>query len=96
MVTVNSKGDKSNGFSSTASISSDGRYVAFSSSAANLVPGGTNSVVDVFVHDRLTGKTERVSISSSGKQQAFGGLNYSGGYDQISLSSNGRNVTFVS
>ena len=42
-------------------ISGDGRYVAFSSFASNLVAGDTNGVEDVFVHDRLTGATERVT-----------------------------------
>src|SRR5207237_3787005 len=38
-------------------ISADGRFVAFVSGAFNLVNGDTNSVADVFVHDRLTGVT---------------------------------------
>jgi Tol biopolymer transport system component len=50
------------------SISADGRFVAFQSDATNLVPGDTNGSTDIFVHDRLTGKTERVSVSSSGVQ----------------------------
>jgi archaellum component FlaF (FlaF/FlaG flagellin family) len=67
-VSVDSTGAQSNGFSSIASITADGRYVAFDSEASNLVPGDTNARVDVFVHDRLTGATERVSLSSSGAQ----------------------------
>lgn len=50
------------------SISADGRYVAFHSSAGNLVPGDTNGVPDVFVHDRGTGQTSRVSVASDGTQ----------------------------
>jgi Tol biopolymer transport system component len=95
-VSVSSKGQQADGNSESPTISGDGRYVGFISLATNLVAGDTNGVVDVFVHDRRTGKTERVSVSSSGQQQAFGGLNYSGGYDQVSLSSNGRFVSFVS
>ena len=38
------------------SISADGRYVAFLSEATNLVPGDTNGIKDVFVHDRQTGR----------------------------------------
>lgn len=45
----------------TLAISGDGRYVAFESSATNLVELDTNGVADIFVHDRLTGVTERVS-----------------------------------
>src|SRR6202008_4109767 len=47
-------------------ISADGRYVAFSSWASNLVIGDTNGVVDVFIRDRQSGTTERVSVDSSG------------------------------
>src|SRR5436305_505424 len=50
------------------SISADGRFVAFESYASNLVPGDTTGTYDVFVHDRKTGRTERVSVASDGKQ----------------------------
>ncbi|MCC6408875.1 MAG: PD40 domain-containing protein [Planctomycetes bacterium] len=46
-------------------LSADARYVAFASWASNLVVGDTNATSDVFVRDRLTGSTERVSISSA-------------------------------
>jgi hypothetical protein len=49
-------------------MSSDGRYVVFGSMATNLVPGDTNNLVDVFVHDREGLVTTRVSPSSSGGQ----------------------------
>jgi WD40-like Beta Propeller Repeat len=45
-------------------LSADGRYVAFTSFASNLVPGDTNGVEDVFVHDRLTGATERATTGT--------------------------------
>lgn len=48
------------------SLSADGRYVAFASFGADLVPGDTNGKQDIFVHDRLTGTTERVSLSTFG------------------------------
>src|SRR5438045_1531056 len=54
-VSVDSAGTQGNSGSVRPSISADGRFVAFYSSANNLVPGDTNGVVDVFVHDRLTG-----------------------------------------
>ena len=50
------------------SISADGRYVAFQSSASNLVPGDTNGVGDTFVYDRQTHTIERVSLASDGTQ----------------------------
>ena len=49
-------------------ISPDGRYVAFSTRASDLVPGDTNEWPDVFLRDRQTATTERVSISSSGDE----------------------------
>jgi len=49
-------------------ISSDGRFVAFRSDALNLVAGDTNGFDDIFVRDRLTGATERVSVESTGAQ----------------------------
>jgi hypothetical protein len=51
-----------------ASLSSDGRYVAFTSPSPNLVPGDTNGDSDVFLRDRFAGTTSRVSVSSSGGQ----------------------------
>ena len=70
-------------------ISAKGRFVAFGSSASNLVPGDTNGFEDIFVHDRRSGRTERVSISTTGKQ----GNNLS---MSPSISANGRFVTFNS
>ena len=49
-------------------VSADGRVVAFSSLAKNLVPGDTNQRSDVFVHDRSTGTLTRVSVASDGTQ----------------------------
>jgi Tol biopolymer transport system component len=49
-------------------ISGDGRFVAFTSSATNLVPNDTNAVADVFVKDRVSGAIERVSVRTTGEQ----------------------------
>jgi Tol biopolymer transport system component len=57
--------DSASGF---PSISDDGRWLAFLSSASNLVPGDTNAVQDVFVHDRQAGATARVSVGPGGAQ----------------------------
>ena len=67
-VSISTGGTEGNGFSAIPSISADGRYVAFESVASNLVPGDTNGTRDVFVRDRQTGTTQRVSIDSSGVQ----------------------------
>jgi Tol biopolymer transport system component len=68
-VSVSSSGAQANEASVSPAISADGRFVAFVSFATNLVPGDTNGSFDVFVHDRVTGWTERVSVSSAGAQQ---------------------------
>ncbi len=88
-VSVDSGGVQGNGVSASASISADGRYVAFQSDATNLVGGDTNHVVDIFVHDRQSGATERVSVDSLGVQ----GNGESG---SPSISADGRYVAFWS
>lgn len=83
-------GGLSNGASSRPAISADGRYVAFLSYASNLVAGDTNTKPDIFVRDRATGTTERVSVTSSGDQifEAY--------FANPAISGNGRYVTFYS
>jgi Tol biopolymer transport system component len=71
-------------------MSSDGRYVVFGSMATNLVPGDTNNLVDVFVHDREGLVTTRVSPSSSGGQAEGGDSR------DASINSDGRYVAFES
>ncbi|MEU7652154.1 hypothetical protein AB0C41_09070 [Micromonospora taraxaci] len=90
-VSVSSAGAEGRRNSYTPAISAAGRYVAFLSRASNLVPGDTNEVTDVFVHDLVTGKTERVSVSSSGSQQIVNGAEYA-----PSISADGRYVVFLS
>jgi len=67
-VSVATGGSEGNGQSFYPALSSDARYVAFNSMASNLVPGDTNGVYDVFVRDRLTHTTERVSVATGGAQ----------------------------
>jgi Tol biopolymer transport system component len=67
-VSINSNASQADGNSHSPSISSDGRFVAFISEATNLVLDDTNEVEDVFVHDRTTGNTQRVSIASDGSE----------------------------
>jgi Tol biopolymer transport system component len=88
-VSVDSAGIQSNNATYGPKISADGRYVAFQSFASNLVANDTNGVYDIFVHDRDTGMTERVSVDSAGEQSA------GSSYDP-SLSADGRYVAFSS
>jgi Tol biopolymer transport system component len=88
-VSVRSNGNEGNLESGYSAISANGRFVAFTSAASNLVPGDTNSADDVFVHDRRTGKTTRVSVSSRGRQ----GNSYS---DFPAISADGRFVAYLS
>ena len=79
-------------------ISADGRFVAFRSLASTLVPGDTNEVGDVFVHDRSTGVTERVSVDSR-ERQAVGadqGGVLDSNFGPPAISADGRFVAFAS
>jgi Tol biopolymer transport system component len=96
-VSVASDGTQANDDSWRSAISADGRYVAFDSGTSNLVPGDTNGKSDVFVHDRQTGQTTRVSVASNGAQ----GNNHSSGisgpwFYSVSISADGRYVAFAS
>ena len=88
-VSVSSSGAEANGDSFAPALSSDGRYVAFSSAATNLVDGDTNDANDIFIRDRQANTTTRVSVGFDGSQA-------NGGSDQPSLSGDGRLVAFTS
>ncbi len=88
-VSVGVGGAQANGDSNNPTISSDGRFVAFSSDATNLVADDTNGFRDVFVYDRQTGTTTRVSVSSSGAQS-------NGDSFATAISSGGKYVAFAS
>ncbi len=77
------------GSSLNPALSGDGRYVAFSSFASNLVANDENGSSDIFVHDRQSGITQRVSVSSNGEQGDRGSF-------QPSISVDGRYVAFTS
>jgi cysteine-rich repeat protein len=66
LVSVATNGDAANGSSLEPAISSDGQVVAFASTASNLVASSGGGLNHVYVHDRRTGSTERVSIRSNG------------------------------
>ena len=94
-VSISTRGAQANGRSGDGrlgtrpAISADGRVVAFHSQASNLVEGDTNRAADVFVRDRLTGETARVSVSTQGAQ---------GSDDSVrpALSGDGRVIAFES
>ncbi|MCH8025220.1 MAG: PD40 domain-containing protein [Chloroflexi bacterium] len=89
LVTIASDGTQANRAALFPAISGNGRYIAFQSDADNLVPGDTNGVGDIFLHDRQTGVTERVSLTNSGAQA-------NGESFTPSVSADGRYVTFTS
>jgi len=89
LVSVATGGVQANDSADRGAISGDGRYVAFASSANNLVANDMNGVSDIFLHDTNTGITTRVST-------AFGGGSANGASDAPMVSSDGRYVVFTS
>ncbi|WP_329585904.1 hypothetical protein OG500_34170 [Kitasatospora sp. NBC_01250] len=77
------------GDSDQPTISADGRYIAYRSTRTDLVPGDTDNAVDVFVFDRRTGGTVRVSVHSDGSQAGNGSV-------EPSISADGSRVSFIS
>lgn len=88
-VSVATGSRQSSGEAWLSALSADGRYVAFESDAPDLVAGDTNGVADVFLHDRQTGVTVRVSVSTAGAQGSADSM-------EPSLSADGRFVAFSS
>ena len=89
LVSKDSKGNQGNGRSFSPSISGGGRFIAFASNATNLAPDDANSVVDIFVHDRQTGVTARVSVASESIRE-------NGRASNPSISADGRFIVFES
>lgn len=94
-VSVNSAGAVGDSDSNFGDMTPDGRFVTFASFASNLVPGDTNGVGDVFVRDRRTGVTERVSLGLKGAQ-GDGDSNMLGIGTNTAISDDGRFVAFKS
>jgi hypothetical protein len=88
-VSVGSDGAQGNSFSSLSAISADGRFVAFTSYASNLVSGDTNGTPDIFVRDLVAATTARVSVDSAGNQG-------NSDSDAPAISAEGRVVAFSS
>lgn len=98
-ISVNSAGVEANAYSNGLAISDDGRYIAFYSSATNLVDSDsdtvydddTNGLDDVFLYDRTLSKTTRISTDSSGVQSTGGASN-----GAVAMSGDGVYVAFSS
>ncbi|MFF9021414.1 TolB-like translocation protein [Streptomyces eurythermus] len=86
-VNVAGDGSQADAAASRVSVSADGRYVAFDSYAGNLAPGDMPGAWDVFVHDRVTGRTEVVVANPGGTP--------GNSYDPV-ISANGRYVAYAS
>jgi hypothetical protein len=96
LVSIGVSSNPADGHSISPSISADGRYVAFLSSAMNLVDSDSNGVADVFVRDTCAGaasgctpSTQRVSVATDGTQA-------NGASTSATISATGRYVTFES
>ena len=91
-ISVRSNGSQATGgYSYVPVMSNSGRYIAFASYATDLVANDGNNDVDVFLHDRVTGKTRRVSVKSNGDE---GPANL--GSSDPDISDNGRYIVFDS
>ena len=88
-VSVNSDGFEVDNDSWYSAISADGRYIAFVSASDNLVENDTNGMRDIFVRDRNSGNTERVSLGANGEEGNGDSLN-------PRISADGRFVVFES
>ncbi|MFF7725639.1 TolB family protein [Streptomyces sp. NPDC008001] len=82
-------GAQPDNWSEALGVSANGRYGLFTSLAANLVPGDTNRLYDIFVRDLHTGRTERVSVADDGSQ-------LDGSTSAAAISGDGRYVAFGS
>ena len=91
---LSSGGRQANGASGSPAISPDGGWASFQSRASNLVGGDRNRTADVFLAEISTGEVQRVSVSSSGRQQ---NRSVVAPFTQISdVSEDGRFVAFDS
>jgi Tol biopolymer transport system component len=99
-VNVSTVGKEADGATFRGMLSDDGRYVGFRSRANNLVAGDTNRALDVFVRDRVTGVTQRVSVASDGTQADSADFDHGWRASRFMsrpfLSANGRYAAFTS
>jgi Tol biopolymer transport system component len=99
LVSAGLNGAAASDHSYTPSLSSDGRYVAFCSIAGNLVEGDTNGTEDIFVRDRVSGTTTRVSYGLDGSQLTASTSNPvisgNGGFVAYEISQDFKKVIYV-
>jgi len=88
-VSVDTAGFEGNNTSFRPDISGDGRYVTYASYATNLVVGDSNGLADIFLHDRLTGITSRISVDSFGTEA-------NSASEKAEISADGTTVAFFS
>jgi Tol biopolymer transport system component len=90
LISMTSSGSAGNGVSDHPQVTPDGRYVAFRSSASNLVANDNNGQPDIFVRDLQTNTTQRVSVAANQDE--------ANGYTErrVSISSDGRYIAFES
>jgi beta propeller repeat protein len=86
---ISQAGVEANGVSDKPSVSADGRYVSFRSTASNLITGDTNNITDIFRKDTQTGEVVRASTTSAGAQS-------NGASDWSDISADGNLVVFLS
>ncbi len=87
-VSVSSTGMEADQGAGLSSISGDGQLIVFESYSTNLVPGDTNATADIFLHDRSTGQTTRVSEGIGGGQADYGSID-------PSISRDGRWIAYA-
>jgi hypothetical protein len=90
-ISVSDTGGDADDGSFPPSVDYSGRFVAFGSSANNLVPGDFNAVSDVFVRDRMQNLTLQVDVNERGEQANNGTLDV-----PPSVSGDARQIGFVS
>jgi Tol biopolymer transport system component len=93
LASMSSTGEQGNDYSYFPAVSANGRFVAFSSYADNLVPNDDNGRPDIFVRNLRTGTTKRVNVTSSGAESTTGDVNIATVYPP-SISADGRYVAF--
>jgi hypothetical protein len=96
LASIGLNGNLADGDSISPSITADGRYVAFLSSAMNLVDSDTNGVMDVFVRDTCAGPLSGCSPSTQRVSVATGGAQADGASTTATISATGRFITFES
>ena len=87
------QGEESSSRVVTPVISGDGKFIAYATTASNVVPGDTNKVQDVFVYDIAGNTTTRVSVNNSG-EGGNGDSPYGQG-ERIAMTFDGRKVAFT-